>query len=146
MVDFSDVGEISVFIDEEQLNALEGRMSENGYLEGSEMANTFNMLRANDLIWSFLLVNNYLLGKEPFPFDMLYWNSDSTRLPAKMHSFYLRNMYQKNMLIKPGGLTIGGVKIDLGTVDIPVFLLSTREDHIAPWKTTYTATQYIQAM
>ena len=77
-------------------------MSEKGYLEGSEMAMTFNMLRANDLIWSFV-VNNYLLGKDPFPFDLLYWNSDSTRMPATMHSFYLRNMYQKNMLIKPGG-------------------------------------------
>jgi len=140
MVDFADAGELSIFIDEEQLGYLEGRMSERGYLEGSEMANTFNMLRANDLIWSFV-VNNYLLGKEPFPFDMLYWNSDSTRLPAKMHSFYLRNMYQNNLLVKPKSLTIGGVKIDLGTIDTPVYMLSTREDHIAPWTSTYAATQ-----
>ena len=101
---------------------------------------TFNMLRANDLIWSFV-VNNYLLGKDPFPFDLLYWNSDSTRMPAKMHSFYLRNMYQNNRLIQPGALTIGGEKIDLTTIKTPSYLLSTREDHIAPWKSTYAATQ-----
>ena len=79
-------------------------MSEKGYLEGSDMATTFNMLRANDLIWSFV-VNNYLLGKDPFPFDLLYWNADATRMPAAMHSFYLRNMYQNNLLAQPGGLT-----------------------------------------
>jgi polyhydroxyalkanoate synthase len=92
MTDFADPGELSVFIDEGQINSLEKKMFERGYLEGSEMAGTFNMLRANDLIWSFV-VNNYLMGKDPFPFDLLYWNSDSTRMPAKMHSFYLRNMY-----------------------------------------------------
>ena len=87
-------GELGVFIDEEQVSALEEKMNERGYLEGSEMATTFNMLRANDLIWSFV-INNYLLGHDPFPFDLLYWNSDSTRMPAKMHSFYLRNMYHE---------------------------------------------------
>jgi polyhydroxyalkanoate synthase len=101
---------------------------------------TFNMLRANDLIWSFV-VNNYLLGKDPFPFDLLYWNSDSTGMPAAMHSFYLRNMYQKNLLIKPGGITLCGVPIHLETITTPTFMLSTREDHIAPWKSTYAATQ-----
>src|SRR3546814_13383737 len=85
MVDFGEPGELEVFIDEDQLRALEDKMSERGYLEGSEMATTFNMLRANDLIWSFV-VNNYLLGKDPFPFDLLYWNSDSTRMPAAKHS------------------------------------------------------------
>jgi polyhydroxyalkanoate synthase len=140
MVDFTEAGELSVFIDEEQLDALETKMNERGYLEGSEMASTFNMLRANDLIWSFV-INNYLLGKEPFPFDLLYWNSDSTRMPAAMHSFYLRNMYQKNLLSKPGGITLAGTPIDLTKVKTPSFLLSTREDHIAPWKTTYAATQ-----
>jgi len=144
MVDFAESGELSVFIDEEQLKMLENRMSETGYLEGSEMAMTFNMLRANDLIWSFV-VNNYLLGKDPFPFDLLYWNSDSTRMPAVMHSFYLRNMYQKNRLIQPGGLTIGGVPIDLRTITTPTYILSTREDHIAPWKSTYAATQVYQS-
>ena len=115
-------------------------MSEQGFLEGSDMATTFNMLRANDLIWSFV-VNNYLLGKEPFPFDLLYWNSDSTRMPTAMHSFYLRNMYQENRLVVPGGIALAGVPIDLSTIATPSFLLSTREDHIAPWKSTYSATQ-----
>lgn len=142
MMDFSESGELSVFIDEEQLSMLEARMSETGYLEGSEMALTFNMLRANDLIWSFV-VHNYLLGKDPFPFDLLYWNSDCTRMPAIMHSFYLRNMYQKNMLIKPNALNIGGVPIDIRTIKTPSYLLSTREDHIAPWTSTYQATQHL---
>src|SRR5208283_2643339 len=140
MVDFTEAGELSVFIDEEQLAALEERMNAKGYLEGRAMATTFNMLRANDLIWSFV-VNNYLLGKSPFPFDLLYWNADSTRMPAAMHSFYLRNMYQENLLVKPGGITLEGVPIDLRKIKTPSFLLSTREDHIAPWKSTYAATQ-----
>ena len=140
LVDFSEPGELGVFIDEEQLDSLEERMNADGYLEGSSMATTFNMLRANDLIWSFV-VNNYLLGKDPFPFDLLYWNSDSTRMPAEMHRFYLRNMYQDNKLIEPGGVTLDGVPIDLSKVDLPVFMLSTKEDHIAPWKSTYAATQ-----
>jgi polyhydroxyalkanoate synthase len=114
-------------------------MSEKGYLEGRDMAMTFNMLRANDLIWSFV-VNNYLLGKEPFPFDLLYWNSDSTRMPAAMHSFYLRQMYQENRL-SSGDIKLLGTKIDLTKIKIPVFILSTREDHIAPWRSTYVATQ-----
>lgn len=142
MTDFSEAGELSVFIDEEQLAALEARMNEKGYLDASAMATTFNMLRANDLIWSFV-VNNYLLGKDPFPFDLLYWNSDSTRMPAAMHSFYLRNMYQKNLLAKPGGITLKGVPIDLSTVKVPSFFLSTKEDHIAPWKSTYMTTQLL---
>ncbi len=140
MVDFAEAGELSVFIDEEQLAALEARMNERGYLEGREMATTFNMLRANDLIWSFV-VNNYLLGKSPFPFDLLYWNANSTRMPAAMHSFYLRNMYQENLLVKPGGITLDGVPIDLRKIKTPSFLLSTREDHIAPWRSTYSATR-----
>jgi len=140
MVDFAEAGELSVFIDEEQLAALEERMDAKGYLEGRAMATTFNMLRANDLIWSFV-VNNYLLGKSPFPFDLLYWNADSTRMPAAMQSFYLRNMYQENLLVKPGGISLDGVPIDLRKIKTPSFLLSTREDHIAPWRSTYAATQ-----
>ncbi|MCC7275423.1 MAG: class I poly(R)-hydroxyalkanoic acid synthase [Alphaproteobacteria bacterium] len=140
MVDFTEAGELGVFIDEEQLQALEARMTERGYLDGAAMATTFNMLRANDLIWSFV-VNNYLLGKEPFPFDLLYWNADSTRMPAAMHSFYLRKMYQENLLVEPGGITLKGVPIDLRRIKVPTFILSTREDHIAPWKSTYAATQ-----
>ncbi len=140
MLDFAEAGELSVFIDEEQLKAMEEKMEKRGFHEGHEMAVTFNMLRANDLIWSFV-VNNYLLGQEPFPFDLLYWNSDSTRMPARMHSFYLRQMYQQNRLIQPGGIELDGVKIDLRRIAIPTYLLSTREDHIAPWKSTYRATQ-----
>ena len=104
------------------------------------MASTFNMLRANDLIWSFV-VNNYLLGKEPFPFDLLYWNSDSTRMPKAMHSYFLRNMYQDNKLVEPGGIDMLGKKVDLRDVKTPVYMVSTREDHIAPWKSTYAGTQ-----
>ena len=140
LVDFTEVGDMAVFIDEEQLKALEARMSERGYLQAHDMANSFNMLRANDLIWSFV-VNNYLLGKEPVPFDLLYWNADATRMPAAMHSFYLRNMYHENRLSKPGGITLAGVPIDLRLITTPTFILSTREDHIAPWRSTYAATQ-----
>ena len=140
MVDFAEAGELSVFIDEEQIQAIEGRMREKGYLEGGSMANSFNMLRANDLIWSFV-VNNYLLGKEPFPFDLLFWNSDATRMPYAMHSFYLRNMYQENRLVRPGGIAIHGEPIDLTQIQTPVFILATKEDHIAPWKSSYAATQ-----
>src|SRR5690606_32102184 len=139
-VDFSEAGELTVFTDEDTLKYLDSLMEEKGYLDGGEMATTFNMLRANDLIWSFV-VNNYLLGKEPFPFDLLYWNSDCTRMPAKMHGFYLRNMYQKNLLSKPGALELGGVKLDLGKIKIPVYLQASREDHIAPYRSVYKATQ-----
>lgn len=140
MTDFSDAGDLAVFIDEEQLASLEQSMAKQGFLDGSQMATTFNMLRANDLIWSFV-VNNYLLGKDPFPFDLLYWNSDSTRMPAAMHSFYLRKCYQENKLIEPGAVTLKGVPIDLRRIKTPAYWLSTREDHIAPWKATYAATQ-----
>jgi polyhydroxyalkanoate synthase len=136
LLDFSIPGELGVFIDERQVENLEKKMYERGYLEGSEMATTFNMLRSNDLIWSFV-INNYLMGKEPFPFDLLYWNSDSTRMPAEMHSFYLRNMYLHNKLRVPGGITLGGVPLDLTKVNVPAYFISTVEDHIAPWKSTY---------
>ncbi len=140
LTDFADVGELGVFIDEEQLVALEEKMNRRGYLEGSAMATTFNMLRSNDLIWSFV-VNNYLLGNETFPFDLLYWNSDSTRMPAAMHSFYLRNMYQKNLLSQKDAITLDGTQVDLRRIKVPVYFLSCREDHIAPWASTYRATQ-----
>ena len=142
LTDFEEAGELGVFIDEEQLTSLEDKMNKRGFLEGSEMATTFNMLRANDLIWSFV-VNNYLLGNDPFPFDLLYWNADSTRMPARMHSFYLRKMYQENLLSQPGGITLSGVPIDLRKVKVPAYFLSTREDHIAPWKSTYKGTQLL---
>ena len=137
LVDFSGSGELEVFIDEEQVASLERKMQERGYLEGSEMADTFNMLRSNDLIWSFV-INNYLMGRDPFPFDLLHWNCDSTRMPAKMHSFYLRNMYLENKLKEPGGVTLDGVAIDLSKIAQPSYFVSAIEDHIAPWKATYT--------
>ncbi len=140
MVDFAEPGDLGVFIDEEQLAALDERMDEKGYLEGSAMANTFNMMRSNDLIWSFV-INNYLLGKDPFPFDLLYWNSDSTRMPVTMHRFYLRKMYMENAVVEPGGITLDGVAIDLRKIEAPSYVLSTRDDHIAPWPSTYSATQ-----
>ena len=136
LIDFRESGELEVFIDEAQVASLERKMNERGYLEGGEMANTFNMLRANDLIWSFV-VNNYLLGRDPFPFDLLHWNADSTRMPARMHSFYLRNMYMKNQLAQPGGIELEGVPIDVTRVDVPAYFVSAIEDHIAPWKATY---------
>lgn len=140
LIDFAEAGDLTVFIDDTQLEALESRMSERGFLDSSEMATTFNMLRANDLIWSFV-VNNYLLGKQPFPFDLLYWNSDSTRMPATMHAYYLRNMYQKNLLVKPNGLNLMGTPINLTKITTPSYVLATREDHIAPWMSAYLATQ-----
>ncbi len=141
MTDFAEAGELGVFIDEEQLAGLEEKMRRDGVLEGAEMAQTFNMLRANDLIWSFV-VNNYLLGNEPFQFDLLYWNSDSTRMPARMHSYYLRNMYHANKLAS-GELELAGERIDLGTVQTPAYFVSTSEDHIAPWRSTYRGTQLL---
>jgi len=142
MTDFSDPGELGVFIDDVQVSTLENKMSEQGFLEGRDMATTFNLLRSNDLIWSFV-INNYLLGKEPFPFDLLYWNSDSTRMPAAMHSSYLRLMYKENKLIQPGGITLAGVPIDLGLIHTPLYMLSTKEDHIAPWTSTYSLHRYV---
>ena len=142
LLDFTDPGELGVFIDEGTVANLEEKMNQRGYLEGSEMAGTFNLLRANDLVWSFV-VNNYLLGKDPFPFDLLYWNADSTRMPARMHSFYLRNMYLKNLLGVAGGISLDGVPIDLSRVNVPSYFISTVEDHIAPWKTTYKGARYL---
>jgi polyhydroxyalkanoate synthase len=142
LTDFTDVGDLRVFVDEEQVASLEQRMEEaGGFLDGADMAASFNMLRANDLIWSFV-VNNYLLGKEPFPFDLLFWNSDSTRMPQAMHTFYLRKMYLENKLVQPGGITLCGVPIDLSKVKVPVYMISCKEDHIAPWATTFEGTKY----
>jgi polyhydroxyalkanoate synthase subunit PhaC len=115
-------------------------MRERGYLDARDMAAAFNMLRANDLIWSFV-VSNYLLGKEQMPVDLFFWNSDSTRMPAAMHSFYLRKMYQQNLLASPGGIRLADTPIDLSKIRTPSFILATREDHIAPWKSTYAATR-----
>jgi len=142
MTDFSEPGELGVFIDEEQLARMDEQMEKTGYFDGSAMAEAFNLLRANDLIWGFV-INNYLLGKDPFPFDLLYWNSDSTRMPCKMHSFYLHNLYEKNLLCKPNGISLDGVGIDLTKVKTPAYFISTKEDHIAPWKATYAGTRLL---
>ncbi len=139
-IDFTEPGELGVFIDEDQLAGVEQMMSKKGYLDGTEMATTFNMLRANDLIWSFV-VNNYLMGKDPFPFDLLFWNADATRMPAAMHIYYLRNMYQKNLLVQPGGIVIDNVPIDLRKISIPTYIQAGKDDHIAPAKSVYKATQ-----
>ncbi|MDR3425166.1 MAG: class I poly(R)-hydroxyalkanoic acid synthase [Alphaproteobacteria bacterium] len=139
MIDFSEPGDLGVFIDEEQIGMLEKRMEQQGYMDAGSMALTFNLLRANDLIWPFV-INNYMLGREPFPFDILYWNTDSTNLPAAMQSYYLRNMYLNNKLIEPNALVMKGAPLDLSQISTPSFLLATREDHIAPWTSTYAAT------
>ena len=142
-IDFTHAGELKVFVGEEQIASLERRMKESGYLEASKMATAFNLLRANDLVWPFV-VNNYLRGKKPFPFDILFWNSDSTRLPAANHAFYLRNCYLENKLSK-GLMSIDNTKIDLSRVNIPIYNLATREDHIAPAKSVFLGSQFFGA-
>ncbi len=136
MIDFSEPGDLGVFVDERSVAQLEKMMAETGYLDGKSMASTFSMMRSNDLIWHFV-VNNYLLGNQPGSFDLLYWNSDSTRMPAEMHSWYLRKMYLGNKLREPNGITILDTPVDLSVVKTPCYFLSTRLDHISPWKSTY---------
>ena len=139
-VDFKYAGELLIFVDEDQISSIENKMKAKGYLEGRSMASAFNMLRQNDLIWPYF-INNYLKGKEPFPFDLLYWNSDSTRMPAANHSYYLRNCYLENNLSQ-GRMELAGVKLDLGKVKIPIYNLATREDHIAPAKSVFEGCKY----
>ena len=139
-VDFTYAGDLKVFVDEEQVSALEKRMAERGYLDSRSMATVFNLLRSNDLLWPYV-INNYLKGKAPFPFDLLYWNSDATRMPAANHSFYLRNCYLDNKLAK-GQMTIGNTPIDLKAVRIPIYNLATREDHIAPAKSVMFGSKF----
>ena len=138
-VDFSEAGDLKLFADKVQVDNLERMMEDKGYLEGRSMATTFNMLRAKDLIWSFY-VDNYLLGKDPGKFDLLYWNSDSTRMPRETHLFYLRQCYIENNLAKPGGVTLKGVEIDLSKIEIPIYLQAAKEDHIAPYPSVFKAT------
>jgi polyhydroxyalkanoate synthase len=139
-VDFSEAGDLTVFVDEAQLEALQQQMAASGgVLEGKKMATTFNMLRANDLIWSFV-INNYMLGKQPLPFDLLYWNSDTTRMPENIHLFYLRECYRNNSLAS-GKMVLSGTKLDLTRVKIPIYLQSAKEDHIAPYHSIYKATR-----
>jgi len=139
-IDFTYAGDLKVFIDEQQIKAIEQRMAERGYLEGKAMATVFNMLRSNDLVWPYV-INNYLKGKAPFPFDLLYWNSDSTRLPAVNHSFYMRNCYLDNKLAK-GEMVLGNTPIDVRSIKVPIYNLATREDHIAPAKSVLLASKF----
>jgi polyhydroxyalkanoate synthase len=135
--DFTDVGDVSVFISEPEVQFLEWLMSASGgYLDGKNMAGTFSMLRANDLIWRYV-VNNYLLGKDPPAFDLLYWNSDSTRVPETIHSFLLRNLFLENKLIEANAVEVNGVAIDLARITIPVYAVATRHDHIVPWRSAF---------
>jgi len=134
-VDFTYAGDLKVFVDEDQIGAMEERMKSSGYLDGSKMAAAFNMLRASELIWPYV-VKNYLKGEDPMPFDLLYWNSDSTRMAAANHSFYLRNCYLNNNLSQ-GKMEIAGKRLSLKDVKIPIYNLATREDHIAPAKSVF---------
>jgi len=143
LLDYSDPGELKVFIDESQVTLREQKLKDGGVMPGKQLATTFAMLRANDLIWNYV-VNNYLKGKTPPPFDILYWNSDSTNMTAAMYTWYLRNMYLENKLIEPGGIELCGVPVDLGKIACPVYFLSAIEDHIAPWKTTFTSTEVLK--
>ena len=139
-VDFTYAGDLKVFIDEAQVKAIEERMAERGYLPGMSMVTVFNLLRSSDLIWPYV-INNYLKGKAPFPFDLLYWNSDATRLPAANHSFYMRNAYLDNRITK-GKMLLGNTPIDLKAIKVPVYNLATREDHIAPAKSVLLGSKY----
>jgi polyhydroxyalkanoate synthase len=139
-VDFTYAGDLKVFVDEERVRALERRMEQRGYLEGSKMASAFNLLRSNDLIWPYV-IGNYLKGQPPFAFDLLHWNADSTRMPAANHSFYLRNCYLDNKLSR-GEMVIAGAPIDVGKITIPVYNLATREDHIAPAKSVFLGSKF----
>jgi polyhydroxyalkanoate synthase len=139
-VDFTYAGDLKVFVDEERIAQLEAHMQEQGYLEADRMATAFNMLRSNDLVWPYV-INNYMRGKKPFPFDILYWNSDATRMPAANHSFYLRNCYLNNTLAK-GKMTLAGETLDLKKVTVPIYNLATREDHIAPAKSVLFGSKF----
>jgi polyhydroxyalkanoate synthase len=136
MLDFAEPGQIGVFIDEPSVEAREATIGRGGILPGSDLAFVFSSLRANDLVWPYV-VNNYLLGGMPSPFDLLYWNADSTNLPGPMYCYYVRNMYLQNKLREPGALVNCGVPVDLRKVDLPIFVLATREDHIVPWRSAY---------
>jgi polyhydroxyalkanoate synthase len=136
MLDFSDTGQIGLFVDEVSVRQREATLARGGILPGVELATVFSALRANDLIWPYV-VNNYLRGGRPPAFDLLYWNADSTNLPGPMYCWYLRNTYLENKLREPGGVTSLGVPVDLGSVDRPSFIVATREDHIVPWRSAY---------
>ncbi|MFP4313423.1 MAG: PHA/PHB synthase family protein [Alphaproteobacteria bacterium] len=137
LIDFEHAGDLKLFMDDAQLELMDRAMAESGVLESKQLQKTFSLLRSNDMIWSFV-INNYLMGKEPFPFDLLYWNDDATNMPAAMHSFYMRKMYRDNLLREPGGVSMYKTKIDISKIKTPAYFLSTKEDHIAPWVATYS--------
>ncbi|MDZ7918693.1 class I poly(R)-hydroxyalkanoic acid synthase [Rhodoferax sp.] len=141
-LDFSDTGILDVFIDEAMVKYREGELGKGGLMKGQDLASTFSFLRPNDLVWNYV-VGNYLKGETPPPFDLLYWNSDSTNLPGPYYAWYLRNTYLENNLIKPGKLTVCGEKLDLRAVDIPVYIYGSREDHIVPIGGAYASTQIL---
>ena len=141
LVDFADPGDVQAFLSEDALAHIEERMNEKGFLSGREMADTFNLLRANDLVWQ-VAVNRYLLGKDAPAFDLLYWNADATRIPAALHAYYLRQMYLENNLVKPDVLEVDGVPLDLQRIAVPTYCVATSEDHIAPWRSVYAMTQH----
>jgi polyhydroxyalkanoate synthase len=143
MLDFSDVGDIGVFVDDAGLQAAEATIGKGGIKPGRDLATVFNALRSNDLVWPYV-VNGYLKGKPPDAFDILYWNSDSTNLPGPWYCWYVRNTYLENGLRVPGRLETCGVRVDLGKVRVPLYILATREDHIVPWKTSYLSTQLLR--
>ena len=142
LLDFTDTGEIGCFVDEQSVAARESTIGKGGLLTARELSSTFSALRANDLIWQYV-VGNYLKGNQPAPFDLLYWNSDSTNLPGPFAAWYLRNLYLENSLRVPGKLAMCGVKADLGKVDMPAFILATREDHIVPWQSSYLGRKHL---
>ncbi len=142
LVDFGHPGDLGVFTDEATIERLEQRMNTRGYLDSKEMSGTFDWMRANDLIWSYV-VNNWFMGKDPPAFDILTWNGDSTRMPADMHSQYLRSCYLRNDIVKPGAFIIEGTPIDLHEIETPLYVLGAEADHIAPWRSTYATTQYV---
>jgi polyhydroxyalkanoate synthase len=147
-LDFSDTGILDLFIDEAMVQVREMTLGPNspnggGLLKGNELASTFSFLRPNDLVWNYV-VGNYLKGETPPPFDLLYWNSDSTNLPGPMFVWYLRNTYHENKLMQPGALTVCGEKLDLGLIDTPAYIYASREDHIVPWDGAYRNLQVLK--
>lgn len=136
LLDFKNPGEVSIFVNESSIAMIEQQMNSKGYFDGRYLSNSFSLLRANDLVWSFF-VNNYLLGQTPMPFDLLYWNADPTNLPTNMYSYYLRNMYLNNLLKEPSNLSLFGTPIDLSKIDCNSFFLAANDDHIAPWRSVY---------
>jgi polyhydroxyalkanoate synthase subunit PhaC len=142
-VDFEDSGDLRVFVDDDQLKLIDEMSAETGLLDAKYMSTTFNLLRSNDLVWSYV-VSNYLLGKDPFPFDLLYWNADSTRMPRAMHLYYLKTMYNENKLVQPGGVVLGNVPIDLSQIKIPTYVQAGKDDHIAPSRSSYKITQHFK--